>query len=259
MSVTRSASVGHRARKAASARAATGQGRHEHAVAHLGGGLPRERDRQDVARIDAGVEQPYEPIDEHARLARAGRGLEHHVVARIDREVARRLIGRRRLDGNGRVRLAGRDQTDSAASASKRYSLRQTPANEHHWQSSKPARTRRKVAGLDVVNRLGKRGGARHDFRAGPGRILRQGRGQLVFGKGQIGGVANRMRAAVARLERLLRAVGVDSDLNRVLVGRPTELVVDDAQRAIVEDVDAVGFAANLNRALTRSPRGPGK
>ena len=58
---------------------------------HLGGGLARERDREDVLGLDAGAQQVDVALDEHARLARAGRGLEHDVARRIDRaERARR-------------------------------------------------------------------------------------------------------------------------------------------------------------------------
>ena len=70
--------------------------RGHHALAHLGGGLAREGDRQDVARRHAGFEQPDVAIDEHARLAGAGRRFERDVAARIDREPPRARIGRLR-------------------------------------------------------------------------------------------------------------------------------------------------------------------
>ena len=53
-------------------------------LAHLGGRLARERDREDVIGIDAGAQQIHVALDEHTRLARAGRRLEHD-VARRDR------------------------------------------------------------------------------------------------------------------------------------------------------------------------------
>ena len=58
------------------------------ALAHLGGSFSRERDRQDVGRIDARLHEVYVPRHQYRRLAGAGRGLEHDVVARIDGERA---------------------------------------------------------------------------------------------------------------------------------------------------------------------------
>ena len=66
----------------------------QHAAAHLRRGLSRERDREDVARIDAGLDERGVPVHEHARLPCPGRRLEHDVVSRIDGEVPRGLIGR---------------------------------------------------------------------------------------------------------------------------------------------------------------------
>ena len=54
------------------------------AIAHLGGGFPREGDRQNVIGIDAGSQQVDVSLDEHARLARPGRRFEHDVLRRID-------------------------------------------------------------------------------------------------------------------------------------------------------------------------------
>ncbi len=56
----------------------------EDAAAHLGGGLARERDGEDVRWIDAAAQQVEIAIDEHMGLARACRRLEHHVVGGID-------------------------------------------------------------------------------------------------------------------------------------------------------------------------------
>ena len=56
---------------------------------HLGGGLPGERDREDVLGLDAGQQQVDVAFDEHARLARAGRRLEDDVARRIDGAHAR--------------------------------------------------------------------------------------------------------------------------------------------------------------------------
>ena len=66
------------------------------ALAHLGGGLAGEGDGQDVRGIDADAQQVDVALHQHRRLAGAGRGLEHDVVARIDGVGARRLVGRER-------------------------------------------------------------------------------------------------------------------------------------------------------------------
>ena len=60
------------------------QGRDD-ALAHLRRGLPGEGDGEDVARIDACLEQVDVAIHQHPRLAGAGRRLEHHVPRRVDR------------------------------------------------------------------------------------------------------------------------------------------------------------------------------
>jgi hypothetical protein len=65
----------------------------QHAAAHLRRGFSRERDREDVARIDAGLDERGVPVDEDARFPCPGRRLEHHVVSGIDGEVPR-VIGR---------------------------------------------------------------------------------------------------------------------------------------------------------------------
>ena len=72
------------------------------ALPHLGGGLARERDREDVIRLDAGAQQVDVALDEHARLAGAGRRLEDDVLRRIDGV------------GAGRPDRAGRDQRPAA-------------------------------------------------------------------------------------------------------------------------------------------------
>ena len=81
-------------RRDLAARRALPQRGHD-ALAHLGGRLARERDGEDVRRIDAGAQQVDVAIDEHARLAGAGRRLERDVEAR-DRRRARGRRGRAR-------------------------------------------------------------------------------------------------------------------------------------------------------------------
>src|SRR4029079_5623043 len=56
------------------------------ALAHFRGGLPRELNRQYVARLDARLQQVDVAPDEDRRLAGAGRGLQHDVLMRIDGE-----------------------------------------------------------------------------------------------------------------------------------------------------------------------------
>ena len=72
------------------------------ALAHLGGGLARERHRQDVRRLDAGAQQVQIARHEHRCLARARRSLEDDVVQGIHGEAACRLVG------VGRVRRSRR-------------------------------------------------------------------------------------------------------------------------------------------------------
>ncbi len=65
------------------------------ALPHLGGGFAREGDGEDVVRLDTGAQQVDVALDQHARLARAGRRFEHHVLRRIDGVGPRRLIRQR--------------------------------------------------------------------------------------------------------------------------------------------------------------------
>ncbi len=62
-------------------------------LAHLGGRLARERDREDVGRVDASGEQVHVARDEHAGLARPGRRLEHDVLRRIGGKRPRLRVG----------------------------------------------------------------------------------------------------------------------------------------------------------------------
>ncbi len=64
--------------------------RREDAIAHLRRGLARERDREDVPRLDTCADEIDIAIDQDPRLARACGGLEHDVAPRIYR---RRTIG----------------------------------------------------------------------------------------------------------------------------------------------------------------------
>ena len=68
--------------------------RGHHALAHLGRGLAGEGDGQDVPGRHAHFEQADVAVHQHARLARARRGLEGHVAARVDGQPPRPLVGR---------------------------------------------------------------------------------------------------------------------------------------------------------------------
>ena len=77
--------------------------RRQNPLPHLGRRLAGEGDRQDVPRLDASAYQVDIAIHQHARLARARRGLEDDVQARIDRIGAIGGVGeeRRRVHGAG--------------------------------------------------------------------------------------------------------------------------------------------------------------
>ena len=71
---------------------------------HLRGRFARERDREDVLRVDAGAQQVDVALDEHARLSGARGRLENDVFAGIDGERTR--VGVR--ERTGRARVVGR-------------------------------------------------------------------------------------------------------------------------------------------------------
>ena len=192
------------------------------------------------------------PVDEHARLARAGRRLEHDVVG-ADRRRSPARPDRAAAFGVRRAR-----QTDSAASSSSsRYSLRQTPAYRHHGTSpvlrgfggNSPA----SMCSIDVgeLRRRGRSRPRRPARRppAAPSNLRSSPNARYI--------AERPVRPLVARLEQLPRAVRVDGDLHgRLQVRHLAELVVDDAKRAVVEHVDAIGLAADLDRRVwTRPPR----
>src|SRR4029453_733721 len=57
-------------------------------LTHLRRGLSRERDGENVGRVDATLEEVDVTRDEHRRLPGARRRLEHDVIAGIERESA---------------------------------------------------------------------------------------------------------------------------------------------------------------------------
>ncbi len=84
------------------------------ALPHLGRGLAREGDREDVIRLDAGAQQVDVALDQHARLAGAGRRLEDDVLRRDRRRCAR---ARRRPAKRPVVELGCRGAAASVGSA----------------------------------------------------------------------------------------------------------------------------------------------
>ena len=69
-----------------------------------------------------------------------------------------------------------------------------------------------------------------------------------VVAKREVHRRADLVRVLVARLQPLPRAVGVDRNLHgRLQVRHLAELVVDHANRAVVEHVEAIGLAADLD------------
>ena len=95
---------------------------------HLGGGLPRERDREDAIGIDAREQQIDVALDEDARLPRPRRRFEDDVLRRIDgvRRASASNIADVVLAADGRV----------TAEAAEEHVLRR----------------RRKLAALDAVD-----------------------------------------------------------------------------------------------------------
>ncbi len=77
----------------------------QHAIAHLRGGLARERHGEDVAGIDARFDEPDVSVHQHTGFPGARRRLEDDVIGRIDGEVTRRLI-RRGLCHGQRIKQA---------------------------------------------------------------------------------------------------------------------------------------------------------
>ena len=69
------------------------------ALPHLGGGLAREGDREDVLGLDAGAQQVDVALDQHARLAGAGRRLEHDVLGEGSTAWSRAAVGQSRESG----------------------------------------------------------------------------------------------------------------------------------------------------------------
>ena len=62
-------------------------------LAHFGRGLARERNREDVRRVDAALEQVDVARHQDRGLAGAGGGLEHDVVVWLDREASCARVG----------------------------------------------------------------------------------------------------------------------------------------------------------------------
>ena len=78
---------------------------------------------------------------------------------------------------------------------------------------------------------------------------------RVLLAERDVAGARDRPRPAVAALELLLRAHAVDRQLQRARwLRRPAELVVDDPQRAVGQQVDAIRLG--LESAASRGPSG---
>ena len=72
-----------------------GAQRAQHAAAHLGGGLARERDRDDLLGLLHGREQRQIALDQELGLAGARRRLNDERLRRVERGLARRCVAHR--------------------------------------------------------------------------------------------------------------------------------------------------------------------
>ena len=206
------------------------------ALPHLGRGLARERDREDVARLDAGQQQADVAIDQHARLAGAGRGFERDVSRRIDRLAPR-------LGVAGFARIAGVEiepclpigHGSLSGGAPRRISSRQTV---RYGQG--PHRLRRAGRGGKTPAAMSSSVSSSRVLRVGDqlvessGPSRRSGTTGLVALEREIQRFGERPVAAARGAQRLERDEAVDRQLQRLLqVGRLLRLVVDDAQRPV--------------------------
>ncbi len=118
------------------------------ALAHLGRGLARERDRQDRVRIDARAKQVDVAVDEHAGLARAGRRLEHDVLGGVDGVPARLGIRQLGVDVEREAHLAAIRHRPRSPSGRRRRSCRScTGTRRSASAGSVPPRRRRRPSG----------------------------------------------------------------------------------------------------------------
>ena len=221
----------------------------ENAAPHLGGGLARKRDGEDVRRLDAAAQQVEIPIDEHMGLAGACRRLEHDVVRGIDRPRSRCRIGREsRVDspdvdaglwtlGSG---LSSNGSQLDVANVILPADGGVRAAGAHHRVGGR----RRKFSTLDSVDRI-EQARLRVDEHGVLALAARQHRDELpILAKSDIAGLA-RFPVLSSGLSQVLHgADGVDRQLQRQLaIGCAAQLVIDDAERVVLQQIDAIGFS----------------
>ena len=242
--------------------------RRHHALAHFRRGLAREGDRQDVARRDARLEQAHVAIDEHARLAGAGRGLERDVAQRIDRQPPRPRV-RRLLRLERGVELEPHllrhfdlsllsllwPSAHSAALASA-PSVGPARMTAHRRERAHRAEVlglgpRRVVAGGNGVER-------RDQPMPADGRQLVEASCRALraapppagpSNDRYIASLAGMSRPCVGR-QRRAHAGAVDRQLQRQLaIGHVLGLVVDQPERAVAQQIDAIDLRAQADVA----------
>ena len=243
--------------------------RRHHALAHFRGRLAREGDRQDVARRDAGFEQPHVAIDQDARLAGARRRLEGDVPQRIDRQPPRPRVRRllQRLAAPRRNRSAAGQAFRSEPSVPS-VALDCLSLLRARPDAGRPRRTRtscrdswsRAVAdsGRRQCRRAPRPGDARPRPSAPRTSLPRSSSGTTACGPSN-----DRYIASLARMSRpcvfesdVLHARAVDRQLQRLPpVGHVFRLVVDQPERAVVQQIDAIDLGAQAHVARPRRPR----
>ncbi len=199
------------------------------AFAHLGGGLAREGDREDVIGVDAGAQQVDVALDEHTRLARPGGRLEHDVAGRIDGVFTGRGV---------------RCLRHSPSCTRRRNCTARTGRRRRAWAGTRRARWRRAYPPAAAALCA--------SVSARPFVGCEEGNDPLRSLEGQIHGFAERP-LAIQRVELLFGADAVNRQLQRLAaVGRPAQLVVDQAEGAVAQQVEPIGLAPQRE-----SVRGP--
>ena len=230
-----------------------------------------------LARLDAAAQQVEIPVDEHVRLASAGRRLEDHVVRGIDCPLARRRVGEIEKGSGVIFRGSGRKMTLDPFSASSNGSQSDVanvvlPAHRGVRAAGahdRVGRRRRKFAALDSIDRV-EQTRLRVDERRVPALAACEHRHELpILAEGDVAGLARLPLLATGLSQVLDRADGVDRQLQRLLaIGRAAQLVVDDAERPVLQQIDPIGFSAqrdtpgfglglNLELALERMLQQP--
>ena len=224
------------------------------AIAHLGGGLARERDREDVARIDAASEQR----GRSGRRARASCPCRPTPRARrdsrIDGEVARRLIGRRCRRPTGASNRLGciivlqpvflAADAGVAAPWHSRWSRAAAAGTRPPRSARRRRRTATRARSTAIVGRL-----APAAERPSTSAVVAER--EVHRGARPDAAVRRAPRAPAARSGRRPRSARTTSVRQACRAcSRSTR------SDAVVEHVDAVGLAADLDRRSARVRRG---